>query len=388
MYSLKEFIIFFAIVLSVYFLSNFYIYKRGVKSLALSGKKRWIFRILFLLVVLSYPLGRVFEGLNRGGFINYPLILAGSIWMGMMLYLILFILLIDLLRLLNRLFGIFPAFITKDRKLSSKKAFYTVVTATLVITAYGMINAGNPKIFEVDVELKKLNHEKNPFIITQVSDVHFGKLISHESLYKIADEVNSTDADIIVITGDLVDDGSADLDELVKPLSMMNAKHGKYFITGNHDYFGNAEAVNEKVSASGFKVLRNEYEMIDSSIILLGLDYLYCRKAGTDNRAIPEMLRGADPDLPVVVLKHVPDNLDKFTGSGVDLLLSGHTHHGQLFPFSLITDMVYEVSNGLGTYKDIQVYVNRGVGFWGPPMRVGVPSEITKIILKTKREGR
>ncbi len=386
MYSLKEFIIFFSIVLSVYFLSNFYIYKRGIKSLSFSGKKRWIFRIFFLLVVLSYPLGRVLEGLNKDGFINYPLILLGSIWMGMMLYFLLFILIIDLLRLLNKFFGIFPAFITIDKKLSAKKAFYTVVTATLVITAYGMINAGNPKIFEVDVVLQKLNHEKNPFIITQVSDVHFGKIISHASLYEIADEVNSTDADIIVITGDLVDDGSANLDELVKPLSMMNAKHGKYFITGNHDYFGNAVAVTEKVETAGFKVLRNEYEIIDSSIILLGLDYLYGRKAGTDNRTIPEMLRGADPDLPVVVLKHVPDNLDKLAGSGIDLLLSGHTHHGQLFPFNFITNIVYEVSNGLGVYKDIQIYVNRGVGFWGPPMRVGVPSEITKIVLKTKRE--
>jgi uncharacterized protein len=386
MNSIRDFIIFLIIVLSVYFLSNFYIYRRTIQALALAGNQLLFFRIVFLLIILSYPIGRILEGYSKGLSINYIFILVGSIWMGMMLYLILSIFLIDILRLFNYFFAFFPESLKQNKANAGRVAFYAVASITLIVTAYGFFNARCTKIFDVDIVLDKLRKEKNPFTIVQVSDIHFGKIINQNRLFEIANEVNSLNPDIVVFTGDVVDDDSAVTDELVEPFSQIKAKYGKYFITGNHDYFGNIKDIKEKIAKSGVKILNNEYVIIDSSVVLLGLDYLYGRKSNKDQRSLNEILSGADRSLPVVLLKHVPDDLDLVADAGIDLQLSGHTHHGQLFPFNFITNWVYKVSSGLGRYKNLQIYVNRGVGFWGPPMRVGVPSEITKITLKANKK--
>ena len=386
MYNIRDLIIFIIIVLSVFFLSNFYIYKRAVQALSLSGNPLLYFRIVFIFIILSFPIGRLLEGLFKGLPVNYIIILIGSVWMGMMLYLILSLFLIDILRLLNYFISFFPDFITQNRINAGRIAFYSVTFLTLLITGYGIFNARDIKIIDVDVVLEKLRKEKNPFTIVQVSDIHLGKVITKDYLFKIVNEVNSLNPDIVVFTGDLVDDGSANTTEMIEPLSMIKTKYGKYFITGNHDYFGNIKDIEEKITRSGFRVLNNEYVVIDSTFVLLGLDYFYGRSTNKDKRSIAEILSGADRNLPVVLLKHVPDDLDVIADGGVDLQLSGHTHHGQLFPFNIITNMVYKISSGLGKYKNLQVYVNSGVGFWGPPMRVGVPSEITKITLKTSKK--
>jgi predicted MPP superfamily phosphohydrolase len=117
---------------------------------------------------------------------------------------------------------------------------------------------------------------------------------------------------------------------------------------------------------------------------LFGLDYLFGRRGNTDSGTIIKQLEGYNKELPLIMLKHVPNDLDNIADAGVDLILCGHTHHGQMFPLTLITDKVYEISHGYGKYKNLQVYVNCGTGFWGPPVKVGVPAEITKIVLKSR----
>ena len=318
--------------------------------------------------------------------VGYLFNTIGSFWMGMMLYIILMLALIDLLRLFNYFFNFFPDLIEKNKILSGRIAFAGVLSITLVIIIYGFFNARNIKVIEENVFLDKLDKDKNPFTIVQVSDVHLGRTINQKRLFEIANKVNSLNPDIVVFTGDLVDDNSADPNCLVEPLKSITSKYGKYFITGNHDYFGNLNAVLNKVQEAGLKVLRNEYVTIDSTIVLLGLDYLYGRKGNKDTRTIDEILSGANRNLPIVLLKHVPDDLDKIEKSGIDFQLSGHTHHGQLFPFNFITNMVYHVSSGLGKFNNMQIYVSKGVGYWGPPMRVGVESEITKITLKSTKK--
>ncbi|HQJ74135.1 MAG TPA: metallophosphoesterase [Bacteroidota bacterium] len=386
MFSLKEFIIFLVIVLSVYFLGNFYIYKRSIQALSLTGYQLWIFRIIFLFIILSYIVGRFIEARDNSSMVGYLFNTIGSFWMGMMLYIILMLALIDLLRLFNYFFNFFPDLIEKNKILSGRIAFAGVLSITLVIIIYGFFNARNIKVIEENVFLDKLDKDKNPFTIVQVSDVHLGRTINQKRLFEIANKVNSLNPDIVVFTGDLVDDNSADPNCLVEPLKSITSKYGKYFITGNHDYFGNLNAVLNKVQEAGLKVLRNEYVTIDSTIVLLGLDYLYGRKGNKDTRTIDEILSGANRNLPIVLLKHVPDDLDKIEKSGIDFQLSGHTHHGQLFPFNFITNMVYHVSSGLGKFNNMQIYVSKGVGYWGPPMRVGVESEITKITLKSTKK--
>lgn len=383
MYSIKEFIIFLVIVLSVYFLTNFYIYTRAIQSLSLTGYKLWIFRIFFLIIVLSYPLGRIIESKSIDSSFSYIFIVIGSFWMGMMLYLILSLFIIDIIRAFNHFFHFFPKQFTENKILYGRIIFTCVLSITLIIVTYGYFNAKNIKIFEQDIFLDKLPKNKNPFTIVQISDVHLSRTINQQKLFEIANTVNSLNPDIVVITGDLVDDISANPNCIVEPLKLIKSRFGKYFVTGNHDYFGNLKAVLDNIEKSGTKVLKNEYVTIDSTFILLGLDYLYGRKGNNDNRTINEILIGADRKLPIVLLKHVPDKLDEAEKSGIDLQLSGHTHYGQLFPFNYITNWVYHISNGLGKFNNLQVYVNRGVGYWGPPMRVGVSSEITKITLKS-----
>jgi hypothetical protein len=214
-----------------------------------------------------------------------------------------------------------------------------------------------------------------------------GPTLRRDFAEQIVAQVNALDPDVIAITGDLVD-GSVDrLRELVAPLAGLRAKHGVYFVTGNHEYYSNAVAWCEELTRLGLRVLRNERVPIGSgseSYYLAGVDDYKASQFGNGHGAdLSRALQGADPSRPVVLLAHQPLAVREAQEKGVDLVLSGHTHGGQIWPWHFFVRLQQPVVRGLHRFGSTQIYVNSGTGYWGPPMRIGAPAEITKIVLES-----
>ena len=410
--NIKEIIIFFLVFFSVYFFGNLYIYKRSVLALALEGRYLNYYRVLFLFILLSYPVAKIGTSFFGNFFLSKQLNIIGSVFMGVMLYSLLTIFFVDILRAANHFVHFFPDIITKNKILAGRITFCTVFFIIFCTTAYGLFNAKHLKVIEQEIFFDKLKAEHSGFTIVQISDIHLGDIINEKFLSKVVEKVNSLEPDLIAITGDLIDDGATDLNKL-NPLANLKSKFGTFFVSGNHDHFirirpdttenkspitsdsANSDTTRQrgfsnsplgmKLEELQVKILHSQYVMIDSAFTLFGIENSWGRRgSGRAIKPVSELIEGYNKESPLIMLKHVPNGLEYIAGAGVDLLLAGHTHHGQMFPLNFITDEVYEVSHGHGKYENLQIYVNCGTGFWGPPIKVGVPAEITKIILKNK----
>jgi len=238
----------------------------------------------------------------------------------------------------------------------------------------------------VEVELARLPEAMAGTTIVQLSDIHVGSTIQREYIERVVHAANSLDADLIVITGDLVDGSVEQLREHVAPLANLKAKHGVFFVTGNHDYYSGATAWCAEVERLGIRVLRNERVSIgngDASFDLAGVDdYSAARFGHGHGPDLEKALAGRDPGREVVLLAHQPRQIYEAERKGVGLMLSGHTHGGQIFPWNFFVRLQQPVVAGLARFGDSQVYVSCGTGYWGPPMRLGAPAEVTKIVLQ------
>ena len=222
--------------------------------------------------------------------------------------------------------------------------------------------------------------------IVQISDVHIGPTLGKEFLATVVAQVNGLSPDIIAITGDLVDGSVAQLRDHVAPLAELRATYGVFFVTGNHEYYSGAQEWIEELARLGIRVLRNEHVAVGPeghTIDLAGVDDW--TSAGHEvghGHDLPGALAGRDQSREVVLLAHQPRSATEAAAHGVGLQLSGHTHGGQIMPWNFLVRLQQPFVAGLYRLKDTWVYVSRGTGYWGPPMRVGSPPEITRIELQ------
>jgi len=260
--------------------------------------------------------------------------------------------------------------------------------ATFGLASTGAANAlGEVAIQKVKVALGKLPPELSGFRIVQLTDVHVGPMIGRAWLAEIVGRVNALDPHLVVITGDLVDGSVEALRDHVAPLADLRAKYGVYFVTGNHEYYSGVDAWMEELARIGVRVLRNERVSIGegaSSFDLAGVDDWtggqFAKGHGPD---LVKALAGRDPNRELVLLAHQPRQILEAVAHGVGLQLSGHTHGGQIFPATLLVRFQQPFVAGLDRLRDTQIYVSRGTGYWGPPMRVGAPAEITLLELRS-----
>jgi uncharacterized protein len=219
----------------------------------------------------------------------------------------------------------------------------------------------------------------------QLSDVHIGPTIDGAWLRGIVDRVNALEPDMVAITGDLVDGSVAELAAHVAPLADLRAKHGVYFVTGNHEYYSGVDAWIEELERLGVRVLRNERVEIgdgDAVFDLAGIDDHRAKDFGRGHGAdLEKATAGRDESRELVLLAHQPKQVVEAAKKGVGLQLSGHTHGGQIFPWGIFVWLDQRFVAGLDRLGDTQVYTSRGTGYWGPPMRVGAPAEITELCL-------
>lgn len=267
------------------------------------------------------------------------------------------------------------------------------VTLGSLGTGYAQAITG-PVVKEVEIPLKNLPAKFDGFKIVQISDLHVGGNIGRaytENVVKLANELKP---DLIALTGDFVDGSVEKLQYDVAPLADLTATHGTFFITGNHEYFSGADEWITEFKRLGARVLLNEHELIsinDEQIVLAGVtDYSTLRSGegpGGGSKGQPcspqQALQGAPAGLTRILLAHQPITCDLAHAAGVDLQLSGHTHAGQFFPFSMFIGLFQKYYKGLNRHENMWVYVNVGTGYWGPPLRTANASEITLIRLKT-----
>ena len=374
-----RYMIFFLVVLTVTILVNLYIYYR-TRPVFPSGTTGWWLSFgLFWLIALGYMLGRFAEraGLN---WVAEPLIRAGSWWLGAMLYLTLIFLLLDILRGISWIplpglkgFFSFPWLSAKGKTVS-----LVVYAVTAVILTTGYINARYPALIRQQVKISKPMTSPT-YKIVLASDIHLGTMIANGRLTRMIHTINSQQPDLILLAGDIFDEdlGPVIRNNLGDLLKNLQAREGTYAILGNHEFFGNAGEAEKYLEDHKIKVLRDNSVLLPSGINLVGReDITGNRMNGQVRKSLPELLAKTEPSKPVIVMDHQPYHLKEVAALPVDLQVSGHTHHGQLWPFNYITSAMFEISKGYGKIGNTHFYISPGVGTWGPPIRTSCRPEI------------
>jgi hypothetical protein len=378
------FLVFFSIVIGVMTLGNLYIYRLGRWGIE-SPFFRKIYTVVFIFLAVSYLLGRAAQK-----FISYDhpavygIIFAGSIWLAMMTYLGIATFAVDLVTLGIKgisLAGVSVPAIETVRRTGS----YIGWGFALIVVAAGYINAQHRIIREVPLVLDK--HLEKKLTVVAVTDVHLGTLIDRKDLRVMVDRINALNPDIVIIGGDLFDE---DLTPIINGnfgdyLSLLRAKYGVFAVTGNHEFFSGVDRAVDYMTRHGVKVLRSEMTDVGPVIIAGRDDRTIERVTGVKRPPLAKIVAGRDRKKPLIVIDHTPSNLDEARSVHADLQISGHTHHGQIWPYNFITGAIFEVSQGLVRVNGTAVYVSTGYGTWGPPIRTGNRPEIVKFEITGNR---
>jgi predicted MPP superfamily phosphohydrolase len=257
----------------------------------------------------------------------------------------------------------------------------------LALTLLGFVNARRTAaVVSVDVPIADLPAALHGFTIAQISDVHVGPTIKRRYIDRIVGAVNRIGADMVAVTGDLVDGSVAQLGTHVAPLAGLVSRHGTFFVTGNHEYYSGAAAWVVELRRLGLRVLLNEHVVLShggSALVIAGVTDYGAHHYGESHRSDPEAaLAGAPASASVrVLLAHQPRSAPAAAAAGFDLQLSGHTHGGQFLPWNFLVRLQQPFTAGLHRWRELWVYTSRGTGYWGPPKRLGAPSEITRLRL-------
>ncbi|MET9685433.1 metallophosphoesterase [Streptomyces coeruleorubidus] len=272
----------------------------------------------------------------------------------------------------------------------SRRLFVSrVVGGAAVAAALGTVGSGTygvlrgPEVKRLTIPLAKLPRSAHGFRIAVVSDIHLGPVLGRGFSQRVVDTINATRPDLIAVVGDLVDGSVEDLAPAVEPLARLRARHGSYFVTGNHEYLSGAEQWVEKVRDLGLRPLENARTELPG-FDLAGVNDVEGEGEG-QGPDFAKALGDRDRSRAAVLLAHQPVVIHDAVRHGVDLQLSGHTHGGQLWPGNLLAELANPTVAGLERYGDTQLYVSRGAGAWGPPVRVGAPSDITVVELVSKQ---
>jgi len=377
-----QFLIFFSIVILIYSLVNFYIYIRGMQALPQGmAFKNW-YPWIFLFVSASYLIGRLVERVWISPVSSF-FTFVGSFWLAFMMYLLMAVLVIDLVRLVLY-FLPQPAFLTNNLVQVKKYMFFAIAGLAGIVVLAGHINALVPRVKRIDIHVDKKAGQMKTLHIAAASDIHMGTLVGPRRTAKLVRMLNECNADVILLAGDIVDEDLAPVvhNDLGRSLVKLKAPLGVFAITGNHEYIGGAEAAVRYLEAHGIRMLRDTSIKINESFYLAGRnDRDSKRFSARERKGLDMVLQGVDLSLPVIMMDHQPFNLQQVADAGVDFQLSGHTHHGQLWPFNYITKAMYEVSWGYKQKGNSHFYVSSGYGGWGPPVRTGNRPEILDIYI-------
>lgn len=378
-----NFIIFLSVFFTVYGLVNFYIFVRGWQSIPQGSTLRSAYAIVFWVVALSFIFGRVLERFRISAFSNL-FVWMGSFWIAAIIYFFIVIVVLDGLRIAHYFHPFFPSIVTDNYAQAKYVASAGTIGIVGILLLAGHINAVLPRVKTLELAVPKRVEGMKTLNIVAASDIHLGTIVGRNRFDHIVEMINSLNPDVVLLAGDIVDEDLAPVikQNLGETLRNIKPKYGVYAITGNHEYIGGVEAACAYLKEHNVVVLRDQVVKINGSFFLVGReDRSYNRRSGRSRKTLEELMTGVDRSYPVILMDHQPFRLNEAVSQGVDLQLSGHTHHGQLWPVNYIIQAIFEVGWGYQKLGNTHVYVSNGVGTWGPPVRIGNRPEIVNIRL-------
>ncbi|MFE3057881.1 metallophosphoesterase [Nocardia sp. NPDC059239] len=343
----------------------------------MSGTWFWLGSAVFLLGYVALPAGML---LGHGPRQSDAASLVGDTMLGVMWVVFTWSVIGAAVRGVLAVAGV-------DDPVRSRVVAVGVLAVSVVLSAWAIYEARRvPRVRTVEVEIPGLGAGLDGFRLVVVTDTHYAATDRLRWSERVVEEVNALRPDIACHAGDLADGSVEKRRAQVDPLGKVEAEYGRFYITGNHEYFGDAPGWIDHMSGLGWQPLRNQHEVITrdgDSLVLAGIDDPTGSGLPGHGPDIEAALAGADPALPVVLLAHQPKQVTDAVSAGVALQISGHTHGGQIWPFRYLVRLDQPVVAGLSRHGErTQLYTSRGTGFWGPQLRLFAPSEITVLILR------
>jgi predicted MPP superfamily phosphohydrolase len=375
-----RFIIFFAVVISVFGLAGYYIYSRFSQSFGGTFLNSRIVTYIYIFLVSSIFIGYMLQAVSVN-LLSETLVRIGSTTLGILFYVLLFLAFFDLLRLINHFLPFYPDFITANyQKVKLISGIFTIISV-VVIVVYGFYNADRTRIVELDL---KINKNITPLNIVALSDIHLGTTVNHSEVDRMIKEINRLNPDIVLIGGDITDNNIKVVKhyKLIERFSEIKSKYGIYTCMGNHDYISRANEQLDYYTKNGINILKDTAVLIDNRFWLIGRDdHTADNFSGKKRKSVSSLIKDVDTSLPVILLDHQPFKLEETSKHPVDLQFSGHTHKGQFWPLGYITGKMFEKDWGYIKKENTHFYISSGFGTAGIPMRVGTQSEIVNIKL-------
>jgi predicted MPP superfamily phosphohydrolase len=384
----------FLVVLTAVLVSmHLYVWKRSVKDTTAPGWSRRLLTVVLVglgvLLAATLILPRMFA-LTDVGWFAWP----GWLWFAVVAYLFLLTALLEPVRMIGRRWvrrrqpepeNDTPATGLDRRLFLARATAATAGVASVALVGVGATRAlGPPDIRQIPVRLRRLDPAFTGYRIAVVSDIHLGPLAGRAHTARIVETINSAAPDLVAVVGDLVDGTVAQLGAAAEPLQDLVSRDGTFFVTGNHEYFvDDTMSWLRELERLGVSPLRNESTAIrrgGAAFDLAGVNDL-AGAARSDAPDFDRALAATEASRPTVLLAHQPVMVEQAAARGVDLQLSGHTHGGQMWPFHYLVRLAQPALAGLSTVEGTQLYVTRGAGFWGPPVRIGAPPDVTVVSL-------
>ncbi|NOZ02766.1 MAG: metallophosphoesterase [Deltaproteobacteria bacterium] len=345
--------------------------------------------IVLILLACLYPFGRFLVDrldARSGLLVLWP----GSVYLGFFLTATTIMLVFDggfsLPCLVLRRLGVLGRRAAALAETFGRVALPVAGAVSVVLCVMGVMNVfESPPVTRIEKVMPGLPPQLDGFRLVQVSDIHAGYLAGAENLDKVAARVKELDADLVVVTGDLVDDPMGGDGTAIREIASLPARYGVLAVTGNHEYRTGAENTVYNMRRNGLTLLRQENRVIAGGLVVAGVDDMdFLGGLLGTAPALLKALQGAPANLPVVLLSHRPVKWDVAAHAGVDLMLCGHTHGGQVFPLHLVLKRIYDgFLSGRYEIGGMTLYVNNGVGFWGPPMRIMADPEVLLVTLRS-----
>ena len=382
----QQMAIFLTVVLTVYILTNLYLWFKGRRALSGAGISTAWYNAIFIALASSFVIGKFLEHSYSSVFTDIVNVIGGF-WMAFMLYGFLAWLAADILLLIQKPFHLLPAEVIPRLRLW---LFAGITSVTVILIIIGFINAVSPVTKRYTIEVsKKFETGSEPMRIVAVSDIHLGSIIRKRSMRHLSEMISNEKPDMVLFLGDLLDGsiGPVLRGDLLSYLRIPEPRYGTWAITGNHEYMSDLGKSIPYIESKGIRVLKDEVIALGNGVQIIGrLDRTAINTPGSSRKTLGKLLAEADTAAPVILLDHQPYDLSALSSTPVDLQLSGHTHNGQMWPLNLITKSMFELSHGYRVFGKTHVIVSSGFGIWGPRMRLGTRPEILSITLKGKSE--
>jgi uncharacterized protein len=371
-----RFIVFLSVVLGIWLLQHLYVGWRllGLPWLGAGTTARRVVLAVLAVGFVAYPLGRL---LWHWGWLRLAVVLewSGAAWMGTLFMLVMALLVAEVLTL--------GGFAGQAWTIGVRTALVSVALLGAALALVGGMRA--PRVINVEADIPNLRPALDGTTVVQLTDLHLGSLLGPRFLSHVIGQVEALHPDVVVVTGDLFDSEADSVERLLPELARLSAPHGVFAVTGNHEYYAGVERCVRLMEQAGFRVLENSWAEVEPGLVIAGVpDDRGARQTGHPGADLERALAGVPSDAAVILLQHAPERENAAAAAGVDLMLDGHTHGGQIWPFHYLVKRAYPHLAGVFYVGHMMQVVSSGTGRWGPPMRLFAPAEIIRVTLRAR----